>query len=107
MMIVKRKWGWYLDLLRRKEFKVKLLRFRAGRSCSMQKHSARSELWLCLGGEGIMDGDPGNSYGVEKGDWALIDTGRWHRFSALRPTWFLEIQFGARCEEDDIVRKNG
>lgn len=107
MRFARRKWGQYLTLISGGRFKVKLLRFRGGCACSLQRHTARSELWLCLYGEGIMNGDERNSYGITKGNWGLIDTGRWHKFTALRPTMILEIQFGARCEEDDIERKDG
>jgi mannose-1-phosphate guanylyltransferase/mannose-6-phosphate isomerase len=106
MRFVRRTWGRYLTLLSRERFKLKLLHFLAGKSCSMQRHHARSELWLCLYGDGIMDGDTRNSYGITKGNWGLVDTGRWHRFTAVKPTLILEVQFGARCEEDDIERKD-
>lgn len=105
MRLKKHKWGHAVTLLDRKWFKVKLLRFRASKSCSMQRHSMRSELWLFLAGEGIMDGDNRNSYGVLPGEFSLIDANRWHRFHAIKPTWVLECQFGSRCDEKDIERK--
>lgn len=107
MRYAKRRWGWYATLLDRKKFKVKLLHFRSDHSCSMQRHNARSELWLCLYGNGVMDGDVRNAKLVNPGDWILVDCGRWHQFKAREKTLFIEVQFGLRCEEDDIERKNG
>jgi len=116
----KRPWGWWLVLLDREHFKVKLLRFNSLGSLSRQYHSHRSELWLFLsGGGGFYTGAKDavkNNYvdcdsnlsdqTVLAGDWALADQGKQHRFrnGAKRGTWVLEIQYGEKCVEEDIVR---
>jgi mannose-6-phosphate isomerase-like protein (cupin superfamily) len=105
MQLKKHKWGYGITLFDRKWFKIKLLRFRGSKSCSHQRHKDRSELWLFLSGEGIMTGNGGETYGVAAGEYALIDAGTWHKYSAITPTWVLECQFGRICSEEDIERK--
>lgn len=85
---VRRKWGWYLTLLDRKHFKVKLLRFKRGGNLSLQYHNHRKELWLFLG----------------NGEYSEIPEQTLHTHYALKPTYVLEIQYGEKCEEADIVR---
>ena len=97
----RRNWGWWLVLWRGSKFKVKLLRFKKGGSLSMQKHRFRKELWLFLGGEGK---NLGKSY--SKGDYLLIERLEWHKFVADKKTWVLELQYGNRCDEEDIERKD-
>lgn len=107
MKLVKRKWGYYLTLLDRKHFKVKLLRFKTLGKLSTQWHKHRNEMWLFLGGQGqlviddkvIMNED--ESY---NGRYYLIKRGYAHTFEAWKPTWVLEIQYGDKCDEGDIVR---
>jgi len=97
--IVKRKWGFYITLISAARFKVKILRFYEGLSCSKQYHYYRNELWLVLRGMGKL-----NTKIVRKGDWRVIHKKRTHQFTALKPSWVLEIQYGDKCEEEDIVR---
>lgn len=105
---VRRKWGWYFVLLDRKHFKVKLLRFKEGASLSKQYHKMRSELWLFLKGSGqFWNGGEENDWGffnVYNGDVVLTGVRNWHKYEAGRTTWALEIQYGERCVEEDIVR---
>jgi mannose-6-phosphate isomerase-like protein (cupin superfamily) len=109
MAIVKRTWGWYFVLMSRKHFKVKILRIARGKGISMQKHSCRSELWLILRGKcesRFMDNQGGHAsltYLV-KGDWQNIPNQVWHKLRAITNTWILEIQYGDKCVEWDIVR---
>ncbi len=51
---MRKRWGWYKTLLERKHFKVKLLYFEKSKSCSMQRHKFRNELWLFIFGDGAM-----------------------------------------------------
>lgn len=105
---VRRSWGWYLVLLNRRHFKVKLLRFKAHHACSMQYHHHRSELWLFLRGDGeFWRGGEDDDYGyfdAHRGDSIVVDVNALHRYVAKRPTLVLEIQYGEKCEEEDIVR---
>ena len=82
MRFVRRKWGWYLTLLDRKHFKIKLLRFKRGGNLSMQYHNLRKELWLFL----------------VTGEYREIPEQTMHTYYALKPTYVLEIQFGEKCE---------
>jgi hypothetical protein len=91
MQIVRRKWGIYITLLDRKHFKVKLLRFKKGGQLSTQYHHLRSELWCFLTGECA-------------GDYMRIDQEAIHTWYARKPAWVLEIQYGEKCIEEDIVR---
>lgn len=79
----------------------------------MQYHNRRSELWLFLSGAGSMStwkrmNSPDRSLEIdltpEADTYYHIPTGRWHAFKAFDPTWVLEIQYGEKCVEEDIVR---
>lgn len=107
----KRPWGFWLVLLDRKHFKVKLLRFKKGGKLSEQYHEHRNELWIFLSGEGHFQGDrdwhlsqPWGGYGVESDEWRLASAKTIHWYEAYKPTWVLEIQYGEKCVEEDIVR---
>lgn len=108
---VRRSWGWYLTLLDRKHFKVKLLRFHKEKQCSPQYHNLRNELWLFLMGNGIFKGDPLHhkqspwaGYSVESGEYRLVPIKEFHYYRAKTSSLVLEIQYGEKCEESDIVR---
>lgn len=107
MEFSRRKWGWYLTLIDRKYFKVKILRFRQHAFCSMQKHKLRDEMWLFLSGRGCLvqkeDGRQATHFPV-MGDFIEVLRGHWHQFTAYRPTTVLEIQYGDKCDEGDIER---
>jgi len=91
MQFVRRKWGWYLTLLDRKHFKVKLLKFARGKQLSFQYHDCRNELWLYL-------------TGLNAGCYRYIPKGEKHTYYAMVPTYILEIQYGDKCIEGDITR---
>lgn len=110
---VRRKWGWYLTLLDRRHFKVKLLRFASGLGCSLQHHKHRNELWLFLKGRGLLSQfnhpytDRKKELGiklVEAGDYKNIPVGKIHQYIASKTSYILEIQYGDKCIEEDIVR---
>lgn len=95
-------------MLDRKHFKVKLLRFNAGGAISLQRHEHRGEAWLFLSGLGnICNCEDGDFTGIAKaGDYWHAGKGKWHRYQAIKHTWVLEIQYGERCVEEDIVRSD-
>jgi mannose-6-phosphate isomerase len=99
MLPVKRKWGWYWTIIDRPSFKVKLLRFHKGGKCSMQYHNMRNELWLFLKGSGSMNG-----LAIGAGEYFYVEVRKLHQYYAKKTTWVLEIQYGEKCEEEDIVR---
>ena len=89
--IVRRAWGWYFTLLDYKEFKVKLLFFKRGGQLSIQYHNLRNELWLMLSG-------------THKGMFLEVPKCDVHTYYADKRTVVLEIQYGDKCDEEDIVR---
>lgn len=103
MRYVKRSWGWYFILLDREHFKVKLLRFKAGNQLSHQYHSHRSELWVFLKGGGWFIHDDEITLKVS-GDYSLANFKEVHSFKAAKTTYAIEVQFGEKCVEEDIVR---
>lgn len=98
---VYRTWGWYLVLINRKHFKVKILCFDKDSSCSKQYHNYRNELWLFLKGCGHLNRKP-----IEAGEWAVIEAQNTHQYVAQKKTYVIEIQYGEKCTEEDIVRIN-
>lgn len=106
--LVFRKWGFYCTLLDRKHFKVKLLRFKRDGQLSVQYHQYRNELWLMLWGDGLLTtgtDDTNYEYGIMRnGDSLLVYTMQVHTFVAFKSSYVLEIQYGEKCIEDDIVR---
>lgn len=99
----RRPWGWWAVLLDRKHFKVKVFRVSGGCALSRQFHLYRRELWCVLKGYGQLTGDVYPSC-IKAGDFVSIGLRSWHKFMAVRPTWVLEIQYGEKCQEEDIVR---
>lgn len=77
-------------MLDRKQFKVKLLWFNGKHRMSRQYHELRNELWLFLSGK-------------RQGKWKLNPVHQEHTYTAGKAL-VLEIQYGVRCEESDIVR---
>lgn len=102
--LVHRSWGWYFVLLDRKHFKVKLLRFNAKKSLSWQYHKLRNELWLFLSGEGSLKLGEYEAQRVGAGDFKIVNVGTGHQYMPWKKTIVLEIQYGEKCEESDIVR---
>ncbi len=79
MRYAKRPWGWWVVLLERKHFKLKLLYFKTGGQISKQRHKDRHELWLFLNGSGHLH----SSTPKFKGDYALMRRHQWHQYTAL------------------------
>jgi mannose-6-phosphate isomerase-like protein (cupin superfamily) len=99
----KTSWGYWIVLLNRKHFKIKLLKFKQGGSCSLQYHHHRNEVWLFLKGYGNFFNETG-FFDVEPGDAKFVRKGVIHRYISNLPSLVLEIQFGEKCEESDIVK---
>ena len=100
---VRRKWGWYFVLLNFQQFKVKLLRFYQGKRLSLQYHNLRNELWLWLSGVGFFNRN-GDVQVMGSGKYALVESGVEHTYMCSLPSWIIEVQFGEKCDETDIVR---
>lgn len=107
-----RPWGYYRVLHEAPGVKVKELTVDPGASLSMQRHSERSEFWLVASGEATVftldrstDADLLGRY--QKHQYLHIGTNDWHQLinEDPNPLKIIEIQYGTRCEENDIERK--
>jgi D-beta-D-heptose 7-phosphate kinase/D-beta-D-heptose 1-phosphate adenosyltransferase len=108
-----RQWGYYRVLHENnKEVKLKELTVLPGEKLSMQRHTDRAEHWFVA--EGIATVYTINiSTDVEllgdfkKFDHIHINRTQWHQLcnETAHPLKIVEIQYGERCEEEDIERK--
>lgn len=102
-----RPWGYYRVLHTvGNNVKVKELTVNPGQTLSMQRHKYRTELWF------VAEGEAGNNWehGGEKiktYKTEVILPDEWHQLHnpTDRPLKVVEIQYGERCEEEDIERK--
>ncbi len=108
-----RQWGYYRVLHEIDGTKVKELTLRPGASISYQKHDYRSEYWMVAEGEaGVILANPDETeiaqYQLSKHEGFIVPEGCWHKMTniGLIPLRVVEIQFGSRCEEEDIHRKD-
>lgn len=101
-----RPWGYYRVLHDVSGTKVKELTVEPGKSLSMQRHADRAEYWLVTEGECKVEKEFGAMF-VRKHETVQIATGNWHQLSNpfATPCKLVEIQYGARCVEDDIERR--
>lgn len=85
--------------------KVKVLVLEEGKNVSYQKHEHRAEVWNILSGKGTMIVE-GITFDVNQGDVINIPKGALHtaRASEESELEVLEIQYGTRTEESDIIR---
>jgi cytidyltransferase-like protein len=108
-----RQWGYYRVLHENnKEVKLKELTVAPNQKLSMQRHRDRAEHWFVA--EGIATVYTVNqSTDVEllgefkKFDHVHINKTQWHQLcnETDQPLKIVEIQYGERCEEEDIERK--
>jgi D-beta-D-heptose 7-phosphate kinase/D-beta-D-heptose 1-phosphate adenosyltransferase len=102
-----RPWGYYRVLHTvGRNVKVKELTVDPGKTLSMQRHKYRSELWF------VAEGTAGNNWEFGGGDikpykTEIINPNEWHQLHnpTNQPLKVIEIQYGQRCEEEDIERK--
>ena len=103
-----RPWGYYRVLHSEGEtVKVKEMVVDPGASLSRQKHELRSEIWLVSKGKASVGlGTPEEKLTIDEQGSLQIDAGRWHRLynETSEPLKVVEIQYGVRCIEEDIVR---
>lgn len=108
-----RKWGWYRVLDEKLGYKVKELVINPGASLSDQKHEYRSEHWYVLKGECHMiteyrSGKVEQRNLHEQTSGFVIEAGTWHKAAndTAHPCHILEVQYGEKCVEEDIVRRD-
>lgn len=106
----KRPWGWYRVLDDKPGYKVKELVIEPGKKLSMQKHSLRSEHWYILKGKCDIETIYNNvTMTVTKSvnDTYIIGSNVWHQGqnNYNECCHILEVQYGEKCIEEDIERK--
>jgi mannose-6-phosphate isomerase-like protein (cupin superfamily) len=101
---IERPWGWFENLGDGNGYLVKRLLIRSGARISLQRHRHRSEHWVIVAGEGLLqiDRDP---IPATPGTSVFIPQGTLHRAAAGSSDLLLiEVQRGAVLREDDIER---
>jgi mannose-6-phosphate isomerase-like protein (cupin superfamily) len=100
-----RPWGWYENLYdNSKTYKVKRLFVSPNQRISLQYHNNRSEHWVVVGGNGIVNLEDDNIM-VDVGDYIFIPFASKHRIqSGNDGIMIIEVQQGSSCDEEDIVR---
>ena len=109
---VARSWGFYRTLYETETTKVKELVIEPQKSLSMQKHQHRNEHWHVSEGVASVatfsfDGEIIN-HELILNDTLEIPIGCWHQLSnqTTKPLKLIEIQYGSKCVEEDIERKD-
>lgn len=107
-----RPWGDYRVLYQHSGSKVKELTVLPGESLTMQRHQFRAEYWHVVEGmcevSGLLDTKSTISPKILNRHQTIdIATNEWHqlRNPFNYPCKIIEIQYGVRCEEEDIERK--
>ena len=108
----RRPWGYYRVLHEAPGVKVKELTVDPGAALSMQRHKDRAEFWLVSSGEATVytlnrATDPELIGRYQRHQYLHIGTNDWHQLinEDPNPLKIVEIQYGDRCEEQDIERK--
>ena len=106
-----RNWGWYRVLDDKPGYKVKELVIAPGQTLSMQRHEHRAEHWYILKGECTFNTINVSSDVEQLGKFwenqtITIPKNKWHQAgnSTNKPCHILEVQYGDKCIEEDIVR---
>lgn len=108
----RRQWGYYRVLHEAPGVKVKELTVDPGAALSMQRHKDRAEFWLVASGEASVytldrstDADLIGRF--QRHEYIHIGTDEWHQLvnEEPNPLKIVEIQYGERCDEEDIERK--
>ena len=108
----RRAWGYYRVLHETAGAKVKELTVDPGAALSMQRHSDRAEFWLVASGVASVytldrstDADLIGQF--QQHEYIHVAKNDWHQLvnEESSPLRIIEIQYGERCDEDDIERK--
>lgn len=107
--VVHREWGIYTDHYRDKNTVLKTMEFLPDRGTSFQVHQYRSELWFVMSGSGeavtVGSGGDTERHVLVRGSMLTIPVGTWHCILAASDGLVVrELQYGADCREDDIIR---
>lgn len=107
-----RQWGYYRVLHEVSGCKVKELTVEPGKSLSMQRHQHRAEYWLVTHGACVVNSEMDGGYKLpptlltEHLEYN-VPVGAWHQLTNPYdyPCKIVEIQYGLKCDEEDIERK--
>lgn len=102
-----RPWGYYRVLHTVGPYvKVKELTVEPGKSLSLQRHQFRSELWFVAEGLAGLNWEYGGTK-IKEFKSEIINPKEWHQLynPTDKPLKVVEIQYGEKCEEEDIERK--
>ncbi len=107
-----RQWGYYRVLHEVAGMKVKELTVNPRCSLSMQRHQHRAEYWIVSEGQAVVNSIMAGGYALPSTELAKheeykIPVNEWHQLTNPydEPVKIVEIQYGERCEEEDIERK--
>ena len=102
-----RPWGYYRVLHTvGQNVKVKELTVEPGKSLSLQRHQDRAELWFVAEGLAGLNWEYGGTK-LKQFKTEIIQPNEWHQLynPTDKPLKVVEIQYGNRCDEEDIERK--
>jgi len=99
-----RPWGWYEVLAVGEGYQVKRLHLEPHRRFSLQRHHQRSEQWLVVAGQGVVQlGE--DVHTVQLGQLLAVPVACLHRATAgPQGLEIVEVQRGSVLREDDIER---
>jgi len=102
-----RSWGYYRVLHDVSGTQVKELTIDPGKSLSLQQHKYRNEHWLVTEGKCAVFNGLGTTEQLYRHDTFKVPAGEWHQLSNPyeESCRIVELQYGARCIEDDIERR--
>ncbi len=100
-----RPWGYFVNLIEEKTLKVKKLVIHPGQKISFQFHNHRDEKWFAIKGKGLVYIER-KKLEFKKGSFFEIIKGQKHSIenTGKLNLEFIEIQFGKKVVEEDIVR---
>lgn len=107
-MYEEKRWGVYkvLDFTRTNEGMHSLskqIKINPGKNISYQSHQFRQETWTVISGEGMFILD-GRLSSVKAGDVLQIPVGAKHAVKAITSLEIIEVQWGEKLAEEDIIR---
>ena len=110
-----RPWGYYRVLHEVPGLKVKELTVNPGKKLSMQKHQYRNEFWIVSEGiagltslDNLGRNEESRTIFLKEHDQTTILKEKWHQLvnNTEHPVKIVEIQYGEKCDEDDIERRD-
>jgi mannose-6-phosphate isomerase-like protein (cupin superfamily) len=102
---VQRPWGSYTVLAEGDRFKVKQIVIRPGARLSLQYHEHRSEHWTVVAGRArVTNGTEVFDLAVNESTFIALKANHRLENPGRVPLWVIEVQYGEKLAEDDIVR---